>query len=133
VPEVFWPSIVLPGLTFAALYAWPFVEAKVTGDHEEYHLLDRPSDRPVRSAIGAGAITFYGVLMVAGAQDIVAQELGADIETAVDVLRTLTLVLPFVVGLVTWRVCREIRASGRTRREEASTEPPVADYEDAVG
>jgi ubiquinol-cytochrome c reductase cytochrome b subunit len=132
IPEVFWPSIALPGVTFAALYAWPFVEAKVTGDHEEHHLLDRPSDRPVRSAIGAGALTFYGVLMLAGGDDIIAQQLGLDIETVVFVLRTLVFVLPFVVAFVTWRVCREIRAGGRTRREEESTEPPVADYEDAV-
>jgi len=119
-------------VTFALLYAWPWIEARVSGDHDEHHLLDRPSDRPIRSAIGAGALTFYGVLMVAGGDDIIAQRLGVDIETMVFVLRTLTLVLPFVVAFVTWRVCREIRASGRTRREEETTEPPAADYEDAV-
>jgi ubiquinol-cytochrome c reductase cytochrome b subunit len=132
IPEVFWPSIVLPGVTFALLYAWPWIEARVTGDHDEHHLLDRPSDRPIRSAIGAGALTFYGVLMVAGGDDIIAQQVGVDIETVVFVLRTLTLALPFVVAFVTWRICREIRASGRTQREEETTEPPVADYEDAV-
>jgi len=124
---------VLPGVTFAALYAWPFIEARVTGDHEEHHLLDRPSDNPVRSAIGAGALTFYGVLMLAGGQDIIAQQLGADIEPVTYVLRALTFGLPFVVGAVTWRICREIRAGGRPRREEEElTEAPVADYEDAM-
>src|SRR5262249_3719664 len=48
VPEVFWPGVVLPGITFMLLYAWPFLEARVTHDHAEHHLLDRPRDRPMR-------------------------------------------------------------------------------------
>ena len=32
----------------------------------EHHLLDRPRDRPVRTAIGTGVLTFYIVLFVAG-------------------------------------------------------------------
>jgi len=48
-------------------------------------------------------------------------------------LRVLTLGLPFVTGLVTWKICREIRASGRLRREEQLTEPPVAPYETPSG
>ena len=52
ISEIFWPAVLLPTLTFAALYAWPFLEARVTHDHDEHHLLDRPSDRPVRTAIG---------------------------------------------------------------------------------
>ena len=42
IPELFWPGVVLPGLTFAALYMWPFIEARLTHDHEPHELLDRP-------------------------------------------------------------------------------------------
>src|SRR5437870_8250649 len=49
ISEVFWPGIFLPGVTFTLLYMWPFIEARVTGDHAEHHLLDHARDRPVRS------------------------------------------------------------------------------------
>ncbi len=39
-----------PGITFMLLYVWPWIEARFTKDHEEHHLLDRPRDRPVRTA-----------------------------------------------------------------------------------
>ncbi|HEY3724107.1 MAG TPA: cytochrome bc complex cytochrome b subunit [Acidimicrobiia bacterium] len=129
VSEVFWPSIALPAVTFLALYAWPFVEAKVTGDHDEHHLLDRPSDRPVRTAIGIGALTFYGVLMLAGGQDIIAQQLSVGIKPVTFALRAIVVGLPVLTGFATWRICREIRASGAVARQEADTEPPVALYE----
>ena len=52
VPNPFFPGVLLAGLTFALLYA-AFLEARVTGDHDEHHLLDRPRQRPVRTALGA--------------------------------------------------------------------------------
>src|SRR5205807_2332620 len=79
ISEIFWPGIVLPGVTFGLLYMWPFLEARFTDDHLEHHLLDSPRDRPVRTAIGVGVLTFYIVLVVAGAQDIIAQKLGVGI------------------------------------------------------
>ena len=56
ISEVFWPGILLPGITFGLLYLWPFLEARFTGDHLEHHLLDSPRDRPVRTAIGVGVL-----------------------------------------------------------------------------
>ncbi len=98
IPEVFWPAIVLPGITFALLYAWPFLEARFTHDHAEHHLLDRPSDRPVRTAIGAGVLTFFVVLTAAGGQDIIAAKLQVDIVPVTDTLRVLVFVLPLLVA-----------------------------------
>src|SRR5690606_25037478 len=43
----FSPGVLLAGITFGLLYAWPFLEARVTGDHDEHHVLDRPRQRPV--------------------------------------------------------------------------------------
>src|SRR5699024_4399371 len=52
VPNLFFPAVLLPGLTFGLLYAYPFIEARLTNDHASHQLLDRPRDRPMRSAIG---------------------------------------------------------------------------------
>ena len=67
------PGVLLPGITFMLLYAWPFLEGRFTKEnHEEHHLLDRPRDRPVRTAIGVGALAFYVVLFIAGGNDVLA-------------------------------------------------------------
>ncbi len=112
IPEVFWPAIVLPGITFALLYAWPFLEARVTHDHAEHHLLDRPSDRPVRTAIGAGVLTFFVVLTAAGGQDIIAAKLQLDIVPVTSTLRVLVFVLPLLVAAAAWKICRDLKAGG---------------------
>ncbi|MCU1373456.1 MAG: cytochrome b/b6 domain protein, partial [Actinomycetia bacterium] len=111
ISELFGPAVLLPGLTFGLLYAWPFLEARLTHDRQLHHLLDRPRDRPARTALGTGVLTFYVVLFVAGSQDIIAQHLGQSVPTVTGTLRVLVVVLPFVVAAATWRLCRELRAA----------------------
>lgn len=75
VSEVFWPGVLLPGVTFGLLYMWPFIERRLTHDTAEHHLLDRP--RSIRSAppsAWAWRAVFYVVLFVAGSSDIGAQK-----------------------------------------------------------
>jgi ubiquinol-cytochrome c reductase cytochrome b subunit len=110
ISELFWPGVVLPGLTFALLYAWPFIEARVTHDRADHELLDRPRTRPGRTAIGAGVLTFYLVLMGAGSQDIFAQHLDAPITTVNRTFQVLLFVAPIVVALVTWKFCHDLTA-----------------------
>ena len=110
VPEIFLPAVVLPGATFAVLYLWPYLEARITGDHEPHHLLDRPRDRPVRTALGVAMATFYTVLLVAGGQDVLAQQLSVGVEPVTWTLRILLLVLPPLAGLLAWKLCRDLAA-----------------------
>ena len=110
VPEVFWPSIALPTMTFALLYAWPFIEQRFTHDRAEHHLLDRPRDRPMRTAIGVGVLTFYIVLFVAGAQDLIAQWFEVSILSVTRTLQVLVFALPLASALFTWRLCRDLKA-----------------------
>ncbi len=110
IPEVFWPAIALPTLTFALLYAWPFLERRVTHDTVEHHILDRPRDRPVRTAIGVGVLAFYIVLLIAGGQDLFAQWFGVSLDSITFVLRILLLVIPLGSAWFTWRTCRDLKA-----------------------
>jgi ubiquinol-cytochrome c reductase cytochrome b subunit len=122
IPEVFWPGVVVPALTFALLYAWPFIEALVTHDHAEHHLLDRPRFRPIRTSIGTGVLAFYVVLFAAGSQDIFAQHLNAPIPTVDRIFRILLLVAPIVTAAVTWKWCHDL-ARGSVRKAEAPPAP----------
>ncbi|HKY69098.1 MAG TPA: ubiquinol-cytochrome c reductase cytochrome b subunit [Acidimicrobiales bacterium] len=110
IPNPFFPGILLAGLTFALLYAWPFLEARVTGDHAEHNLLDRPRQRPVRTALGAATITFYSVLFLGGAADVLAATFGLSVNAILWTFRFLVLLLPPVVGWMVYRLCKELAA-----------------------
>src|ERR687895_167807 len=109
IPNPFFPGVLLPAVTFALLYAWPFLEARFTGDRAEHHLLNRPRDRPLRTAIGVGVLTFYSVLLLAGSNDIIARFLGVPVTGVTAVLRALVFALPVVTALAAHRVMRALR------------------------
>jgi ubiquinol-cytochrome c reductase cytochrome b subunit len=113
ISEVFWPGVLLPGITFGLLYMWPFIERRLTHDTAEHHLLDRPRERPLRTAFGVGTLTFYTVLFVAGSSDIGAQKFVVAIPTFTRVLQVLVILLPVVTALITWKVCHDLTGSDR--------------------
>jgi len=128
--EVFVPGVLLPGLTFGLLYAWPFLEPKLTKDRAAHNLLNRPSEHPWRTSFGTAVLAFYVVLFLAGSQDIASQHLRVPIGRVTGVLQVLLVVLPVLVGLLTARICHDIRGKARLelRKEEIreSEGPPPA-------
>jgi ubiquinol-cytochrome c reductase cytochrome b subunit len=125
VPELFVPGVLLPGLTFALLYAWPWIERRFTHDHDDHNLLDRPRDRPLRTAIGVGVLTFYVVLTVAGGQDIIGQHLHVPIDEVTWFLRVALLVVPLAAGGLAYRVCRDLAEGDARQEDDARTDGPA--------
>ncbi|MFC4019133.1 cytochrome bc complex cytochrome b subunit [Micromonospora sp. GCM10011542] len=112
VPAPFFPGVVLGGLTFLALYAWPFVERMCTGDRRQHHLLDRPRDHPVRMGIGVAALTFYAVLTVAAGDDIIARLLRVPIFDLLSLFQVLAFVLPILAGALAFLTARALHRGG---------------------
>jgi ubiquinol-cytochrome c reductase cytochrome b subunit len=112
IPNVFYPAVLVPGLTFMLLYAWPFLEAWVTKDTAPHHVLDRPRDRPVRTALGAATLSFYAVLFFAASNDLIAKWLAVPVDTVTTIFVAVLFVLPPVVAFVTYRIMRGLRATG---------------------
>jgi ubiquinol-cytochrome c reductase cytochrome b subunit len=110
IPNPFYSGVLLPGITFVLLYLWPFLEARFTRDRREHHLLDRPRDRPVRTAIGIGALAFYAVLFVAGGNDVLAARFDISVNLITDALRVALFVVPIATGFLTYRLCKELSA-----------------------
>ena len=134
IPEILWPAIVFPSVTFGMLYAWPFLEARITGDHEEHHLLDRPSQVPGRTAFGVGAVTFFAMLLIAGSDDVIALTTGSQIEHVVWVLRTLVVVTPLLAAWLTYRILGSRPSVARTERQPGSSlSTPVVEDGSAGG
>ncbi|GHF59686.1 menaquinol-cytochrome c reductase cytochrome b subunit [Streptomyces mashuensis] len=120
------PAVLLPGLLFLLLYAYPLVERWVTGDRGEHHLCDRPRDRPTRTAFGAAAVTCYALLLVAGGNDVIAYTFRVSVEGLTWWLRILVLAGPVAAFLVTKRLCLALQARDRRRLEEGEETGDVA-------
>ena len=134
IPNPFFPGVLLAGLTFNFLYMWPFLEARFTKDRDEHHLLQRPRDHPVRTALGVATISFYVLLFLAGANDVISVTFGLSINQFVWTFRVLLFVLPPIVGLITYRICNELVARGRDdppdEDDDEPTEPDLGDAAD---
>ncbi|MFE2042308.1 cytochrome bc complex cytochrome b subunit [Streptomyces sp. NPDC059477] len=106
------PVVVFP-LLLVFIGVYPFIEARVTGDRGEHHLLDRPRDRPVRTAIGAAWISLYLVLLAGGGNDIVATRLQLSINTVTWAVRIGTFAVPAAAFVITRRICLGLRLRDR--------------------
>ncbi|WP_399894329.1 cytochrome bc complex cytochrome b subunit [Streptomyces sp. BBFR51] len=97
---------------FLVMGAYPFIEAWVTGDDREQHLLDRPRNRPVRTALGAAWLSVYLVALTGAANDVIAIRLHVSVNAVTWAVR----IGLFVVPLVVYRVAKRW-ALGLQRRD----------------
>jgi ubiquinol-cytochrome c reductase cytochrome b subunit len=99
------PTIVPLAVFFTLAAFWPFLERWATGDKSEHHLNDRPRNAPTRTAIGAAAITFYGVFWAEGANDIIADHIGISLYLTTEIARWAVVAGPVLAYIVTKRIC----------------------------
>ncbi len=141
-------NILLPmvvGIAFLVVVAlYPFIEAWVTGDKREHHVLDRPRNAPTRTAIGAAGVTFYAVLWAGASTDLIATQFKMSLNHVLTTIQILLIVGPILAYIITKRTClslqrkdREIvlhgRESGRIIRmphgEYIEVHEPLDEYE----
>jgi ubiquinol-cytochrome c reductase cytochrome b subunit len=99
------PALVPLGLIITGAAIWPFLEQWITGDRSEHHVNDRPRNAPTRTAIGMTAITFYGVLWLEGANDVIADHLQISLYVTTEISRYAIFIAPAVAYWVTKRIC----------------------------
>lgn len=136
--------IVVSLIFLGLVAAYPFIEAWVTGDKREHHVLDRPRNAPTRTAIGAAGVTFYAVLWAAASTDLIAIFFQMSLNHVLRFMQIMLLIGPIIAYTVTKRAClalqrkdREIvlhgRATGRVIRlphgEYIEVHEPLDKYE----
>jgi ubiquinol-cytochrome c reductase cytochrome b subunit len=109
------PSLVVPGILFTGLAVYPFIEAWITGDKREHHILDRPRNMPTRTAIGVAGCTFYAVLWIVGGNDLIATHFHLSLEAITWAGRVLIFVGPVFAFWVTRRICFGLQRADRDR------------------
>jgi len=111
VGNLFFPAVLLPGITFGLLYVWPWLEGHFTRDRDAHNICDRPRDAPVRTGMGVAAIAFYSMLFVAGGTDVIASTLNVSENSIIWFIRISVIVLPVVSGYAAYRLCKELVAA----------------------
>src|SRR5215210_2867790 len=111
---VFIPFSLFP-LILLAIGLYPFIEAWVTGDRREHHILDRPRNVPVRTGLGVAWLSLYAVLLIGGGNDIVATHLHLSINVITWFVRVSVFVVPVLAYVVTQRVCLGLQRRDRDK------------------
>jgi ubiquinol-cytochrome c reductase cytochrome b subunit len=103
--DVLIPALVPLGLIMTGAALWPFIEQWATGDRREHHVNDRPRNAPTRTAIGIATVTFYGILWLEGANDVIADHLDISLYTTTEIARYAIFIGPVVAYMITKRIC----------------------------
>ncbi|MDO0939431.1 cytochrome bc complex cytochrome b subunit [Streptomyces sp. DG2A-72] len=109
------PAVILPTVMMAVIAFWPFLEAWVTGDRREHHLLDRPRDHPTRTAFGCAFVAFYLVLFFGGANDVLAERFHLSLNAITWSVRIGVFVVPALTYVLTRRICLGLQRRDRDK------------------
>ena len=111
-------NILLPmivGIGFLIIVAlYPFIEAWVTGDKREHHVLDRPRNAPTRTAIGAAGVTFYAVLWAGAATDLIATNFKMSLNQVLTFMQIFLIVGPILAFIIAKRTCLALQRKDRS-------------------
>ena len=111
------PALIVPGVFFTVLAAYPLIERRLTGDHSLHLLPDRPRDAATRTAIGVAGITFYGLLWAAAANDQMAYHFHLDLYTVTWFFRVAVVAGPLLAYALTQRICLGLTSRERDEAE----------------
>jgi len=114
-PSPFLPGVMLPGIAFAVMILWPFLEQWVSKDRRPHQLLDRPYDNPLRTALGVAGLLVFVVLTIAAGNDVAAVIFSIPVEMTTDLLRLAVFLVPALGGVIAYRLCVEARDRARGR------------------
>ncbi|MGX1915392.1 cytochrome bc1 complex cytochrome b subunit [Streptomyces phaeochromogenes] len=109
------PAVILPTLMAAVIALWPFLEAWVTGDRREHHLLDRPRDHPTRTAFGCAFVALYLVLFFGGANDVLAERFQLSLNSITWAVRIGIFLVPALTYVITKRICLGLQRRDRDK------------------
>lgn len=112
IPAVFWVALLL-GILVGLLFAYPWIEQKMTGDDAHHNLLQRPRDVPTRTALGVMAITFYVILTISGGNDLFAYHFQISLNAMTWLGRIGLVLAPPIAYYVTHRICVGLQRNDR--------------------
>ncbi|MBX0286366.1 cytochrome b [Haloarcula salinisoli] len=120
-------GVVLPGLVFAAIAVWPFVD-RAPGQE---HFTADPLKRPWQTGVGVAAVAFVMIASIAGMNNILAdQVLGTTTSVVNPYLSAALLLVPPLYGGLTYLLLRRDLPAERTEQGPAPGEAAGGDADD---
>ncbi|ACY22265.1 Cytochrome b/b6 domain protein [Gordonia bronchialis DSM 43247] len=112
IPAIFWVVVVIT-IMFAGMFAYPWIEKRLTGDDAHHNLLQRPRDVPVRTGIGAMALSFYIILTLSCMNDVIAYKFHVSLNATTWMGRIGLIVVPPLAYFVAYRWALALQRSDR--------------------
>jgi ubiquinol-cytochrome c reductase cytochrome b subunit len=108
-------GILLPGVIFALLFAYPWIDRRIAPHEGEAHVLHHPFDVPARAGIVAAGVAVVVTLTVGSHVDSLSLLLGVRAEALVVFFQVAVLAAPVLVFLLVWSRARTFnrQAPGR--------------------
>ncbi|MFT4294749.1 MAG: cytochrome bc complex cytochrome b subunit [Micropruina sp.] len=113
--NIFLPGVGLMTALFVLLGLYPFVEAWITGDKAEHHVLDRPRNNATRTALGVAGMTCYAMFWLAGGNDILATQFKVSLNAVTEFMRFAVFLAPIAAFIVTKRICISLQRADAER------------------
>ncbi|MER7368981.1 cytochrome b [Nonomuraea wenchangensis] len=115
------PTLVVPGLFFTALAAYPTAERLLAVRRGRpaavRDVLDRPRETPVKTGLAVAGVTFYGLLWAAAANDQLAHQFHLTVNAVTVFFRYAVIIGPVVAFAVTRWICLALRQAERETAE----------------
>ena len=111
IPNPFWGGILFPLFVLGVLASFPWLERKLTRDHEVHNLADRPRHAPSRTAFGVAFLAWVFLIFAFGAADRLFVLFGLSYNTQLYVFRIGIWIVPAVLFFVTRRLCHGLQAA----------------------
>jgi ubiquinol-cytochrome c reductase cytochrome b subunit len=111
IPNPFWGGVFFPLVVFGVMFAWPALERRITGDRLRHDLLDRPRDRPLRTAVGAAFLSWVVIIFAIGSTDRLFFRLDISYKAQIGFWRIGVWVLPIVVFFITRSAASSLQRS----------------------
>ncbi|MFC7330383.1 cytochrome b [Marinactinospora rubrisoli] len=111
------PGLGSIGVLAIALIAWPWIEQWITRDRAHHNVADRPRNAPTRTALGVAAATVYGLLWLAGSNDILSETFSINLYLTTWIFRVSVIAGPIVAFIVTKRICLGLQRRDRETLE----------------
>lgn len=113
IPPMFWPAVVLPGILVTLTAAYPWLERRWRRDHLTHNLLERPRDAPQRTATGAMAVAFFGILTISGGNDVIADKFHLSLNALTWAGRIGIVLVPPLAYTIAYRICLGLQQHDR--------------------
>ena len=111
IPSPFWGGVLFPTFVFGMLFSWPWLERRITKDYATHHLDERPRDRPLRTAAGAGFLSWVVLIFMVGSADRLFFRLDINYTAQIHFWRIGVWIAPVIVFAITLWICRWLQRS----------------------